>query len=404
MLGTVAPQVSGLTFVPETVNVSELPVGLDSVMFNDVGWPTVTFPKLAETGSSHVVPSAATERFSRPAPWAVGPMSCKPVNESLITKSARLTRADLICGGDQVEWRSRSTAAEPAMCGVDIDVPLKKAHPVPSPGQVSGLPTHVIELRTLTPTEVRSGLTAKSTAVGPWLLKPARMSLLAGVINSLNVSTAEAVVAPDARSAAPSFRPIITAGRSSPPSPSLAIAVGSPATWLITSTPPAPAAFALVTFVLKWHVPRFTIASFPEAPGSTLVQLVLFVSKRLYEAVGRAGNSPTAAPIVVPTPAGYVNGWPTKCWFVLAPTVMTLRARPGDSTVPAPGPLLPAATATTRPASTALSRPVAKRSLLPWKLPPSDRLRTSMPSAIAASTALRMSSLRALRTSPGKTL
>src|SRR5439155_1386295 len=121
MLGTVPPNVSGVNFVTETVNVSELPVGLDSVMFNDVGWPTVTFPKLAETGSSHVVPSAATERFSRPAPWAVGPMSCKPVNESLITKSARLTRAHLICGCDQVEWRSRSTAAEPAMCGVHID-------------------------------------------------------------------------------------------------------------------------------------------------------------------------------------------------------------------------------------------------------------------------------------------
>ena len=59
----------------ETVNVSGLPVGLDSVMFNDVGWPTATLPKLAETGSSHVVASAATDRFSRPAPWAVGPMS-----------------------------------------------------------------------------------------------------------------------------------------------------------------------------------------------------------------------------------------------------------------------------------------------------------------------------------------
>src|SRR5438046_7290448 len=247
MLGTVPPNVSGVNFVTETVNVSELPVGLDSVMFNDVGWPTVTFPKLAETGSSHVVPSAATERFSRPAPWAVGPMSCKPVNESLITKSARLTRADLICGGDQVEWRSRSTAAEPAMCGVDIDVPLKKAHPVPSPGQVSGLPTHVIELRTLTPTEVRSGLTAKSTAVGPWLLKPARMSLL-GVMNSSNVASAEAVVSPDARSAAPSFMPIMTAGRLSSNAAGLPIAVGSPATLLTTTTPTAPAALAFATF------------------------------------------------------------------------------------------------------------------------------------------------------------
>src|SRR5206468_4390618 len=381
MLSTVPPNVSGVNFVTETVNVSELPVGLDSVMVNDVGWPTVTLPKLAETGSSHVVASAATERFSRPAPWAVGPMSCVPVNESLTTKSARFTSADLTSAGDQSLCNCSSTAAEPAMCGVDMDVPLKKAQPVPSPGQVSGLPTHVIELRTLTPTEVRSGLTAKSTAVGPWLLKPAKMSLFSGVMNSWNVSTADAVVAPDVRSAAPSFLLIMTAGRSSPPSPSFAMAIGSPATLLITSTPTASAAIAFRTFVLKVQLPRSTIASLPEAPGSTLVQAVLCVSKRSYEAVGRAVNSPTAAPTVVPLRAGYVNSCPTKCWFVLAATVMTLRARPGDSSVPAPGPLLPAATATTSPASTALSRPFASRSLLPWKLPPSDRLRTSIPSS-----------------------
>src|SRR5207244_11448995 len=149
------------------------------------------------------------------------------------------------------------------------------------------------------------------------------MSLLE-VMNSWNTATAEAVVAPDARNAAPSFRPIMTAGRSSPPSPSLAMAAGSPATLLITITPTAPAAIALRTLVLKVQSPRLTITSLPEAPGSTLVQAVLFVSKRSYEAVGRAGNAPTAAPIVVPTPAGYVSGWPTKCWFVLAPTVMIL--------------------------------------------------------------------------------
>src|SRR6266550_3418947 len=403
MLGTVPPNVSGVNIVFETLNVSSVPVGLDSVIVTEVGWPTVTLPKLAATGSSHVVASAATERFSRPAPCAVGPMSCKPVAASLITKSAWLTSTDLICAGDQLESRFKSTAADPAMCGVDIDVPLKNAHPVPSPGQVSGLPTQVIELRTLTPTEVRSGLTARSTIVGPWLLKPAKMSLFV-VMNSWNTATADAVVSPDARSAAPSFRPIMTAGRSSPPPPSLAMAVGSPATLLITSTPIAPAAIALRTFVLKVQAPRSMIASLPEAPGSTLVQPLEWVSKRSYEAVGRAGKSPTAAPIVVPPPAGYVNGWPTKCWFVLAPTVMTLRARLGDSTVPGPGPLLPAATATTTPASTALSSPIARRSLLPWYPPPSERLRTSIPSATAASTALRMSSLRALATSPGKTL
>src|SRR6266513_5476332 len=144
----------------------------------------VTLPKLAETGSIHVVASAATERFSRPAPCAVGPMSWSPVLASLITRSAWLTSADLTCAGDQDGSKFRSTAADPAMCGVDMEVPLKKAHPVPSPGQVSGLPTHVIELRTLTPTEVRSGLTAKSTFVGPWLLKPARMSSLPVSVNS----------------------------------------------------------------------------------------------------------------------------------------------------------------------------------------------------------------------------
>src|SRR5438874_4782773 len=226
MLGTVPPKVSGVNFVTETLNVSSVPVGLDRVIVTGVGWPRVTRPKLAETGSIQLVASAATERFSRPAPCAVGPMSCKPVAASLITKSAWLTSTDLICAGDQLESRFKSTAADPAMCGVDIDVPLKNAHPVPSPGQVSGLPTHVIELRTLTPTEVKSGLTAKSTAVGPWLLKPARMSSLPVFVNSENVAVASAVVAPDERRAAPSFRPIITAGRSSPPPPSLAMAVG----------------------------------------------------------------------------------------------------------------------------------------------------------------------------------
>src|SRR5882757_1436264 len=177
MLGTVPPKVSGVNFVTETLKVSSVPLGLDRVIVTDVGWPSVTRPKLAETGSVHVVASAATERFSRPAPCAVGPMSCKPVAASLTTKSAWLTSADLICAGDHDGLMSRSTAADPEICGVDMDVPLKNAHPVPSSGQVSGLPTQLIELRTLTPTEVRSGFIAKSTAVGPWLLNPAKISL-----------------------------------------------------------------------------------------------------------------------------------------------------------------------------------------------------------------------------------
>src|SRR5205814_5996246 len=250
MLGTVPPKVSGVNFVTETLNVSAVPVGFDNVMVTEVGWPRVTRPKLAETGSVQVVAFAATERFSRPAPCAVGPISCKPVAASLTTKSAWLTSADLICAGDQDASMLKSTAADPAMCGVDIEVPLKKAQPLPSPGQVFGLPTHVIELRTFTPTEERSGLTARLTKVGPWPLKPARMSLFSGVMNSWNVASADAVVAPDARNAVPSFRPIMTAGRSSSKPAVRAIAIGSPATLLTISTAMAPAFLAFATFWL----------------------------------------------------------------------------------------------------------------------------------------------------------
>src|SRR5258707_4789170 len=139
------------------------------------------------------------------------------------------------------------------MCGVDIDVPLKKAHPLPSPGQPAPLSTQVIELRTFTPTEVTSGLTAKSIAVGPWLLKPARISWLA-VTNSWNVATADASGGLAVRSAAPSFLPSMTAGRLSPPPPSLAMAVGPTSTLLTTPTPITPAPLAYGTSLVN-HEP-----------------------------------------------------------------------------------------------------------------------------------------------------
>src|SRR5215211_5388729 len=161
-------------------------------MVTEDGRPGVTRPKLAETGSIHTVASAETERFSRPPPCNVGPVSWVPVTASCTTKSAWLTSADLTCAGDQSLCSCRSTAAPPAMCGVAIEVPLKNAHgaSVPSPVVVHGrpVPTHVIELRTLTATEVKSGLTAKSTSVGPWLVKPYAISAFA-VMNSENVAS-----------------------------------------------------------------------------------------------------------------------------------------------------------------------------------------------------------------------
>src|SRR6478736_2021301 len=304
MLGTVPPNVSGVNFVTETLNVSAVPVGLDSVIVTDVGWPMVTRPKLAETGPSHVVASAATDRFSRPVPCAVGPTSCKPVMASLTTRSARLTSADFTWVGNQSGWSCSNTAAEPAICGVDIDVPWKNAHPVPLSGQPAGLFTHVIELRTLTPTDVTSGLTAKSTFVGPWPLKPARMSLFSGVMNSWNVADAEASDGFAVLSAAPSFLLIMTAGRSSSKPAVLAIAIGSPATLFMITTPIAPAALAFATFWLKTHAPRSMIATLPEAPHGTLLQPLECVSNKLKDAAGNGSKSPTAAPMVVPPLAG----------------------------------------------------------------------------------------------------
>src|SRR6516225_3472110 len=128
------------------------------------------------------------------------------------------------------------------------------------------------------------------------------MSLFAGVINSWKLALADAVVAPEPRSAAPSLLLIITAGRLSLKPAVLAIAMGSPATLLTMSTPKAPAALAFATFWLKVHAPRLMIASLPDAPGSTLVQPSLPVSKRVNVVAGSAEKSPTAAPTVVPPP------------------------------------------------------------------------------------------------------
>src|SRR5512133_1921840 len=72
--------------------------------------------------------------------------------------------AERIAAADQSGCAPIRTAAEPARCGVAIDVPWKNAHLLPG-----------IELRTFTPGATTSGLTRKSTSVGPWLENPAMM-------------------------------------------------------------------------------------------------------------------------------------------------------------------------------------------------------------------------------------
>src|SRR3954464_249517 len=81
--------------------------------------------------------------------------------------------ADRICAADQVGCCPRTTAAEPARCGVAIEVPWKNAQHGSPPQEATGM-----ELSTLTPGATTSGFTRKSTSVGPWLLKSAIKSEL----------------------------------------------------------------------------------------------------------------------------------------------------------------------------------------------------------------------------------
>src|SRR5512143_3222759 len=80
--------------------------------------------------------------------------------------------AERICAADQPGCWPFTTAAEPARCGVAMEVPWKKAKQGGVPQNWCG-----IELTTLTPGATTSGLTRKSTSVGPWPLKSAIISL-----------------------------------------------------------------------------------------------------------------------------------------------------------------------------------------------------------------------------------
>src|SRR5512140_2797588 len=181
----------------------------------------------------------------------------------------------------------------------------------------------------LTPGAATSGLMS-SRFEGPRLETPARKSSLAVRTSIREVPSAVAVVpAPAAaRMAARSESPSITAGIGAVP----AIAIGSPATLLTTSTPEAPAAAAVVTLVVKVQVPRSRTTMRPAkgvplraahadvAPAASAGLLQLAngaVTEGLKEL-----NGPTAAPNVLdPT----VTGMPKK-WLLVTAAAVIARA------------------------------------------------------------------------------
>src|SRR5882724_2630324 len=110
------------------------------------------------------------------------------------------------------------------------------------------------------------------------------------------------------------------------------MAIGSPATLFTITTAIAPASCAARIFVEKLHVPREINAIFPARLPA-----------------GRAAQARPRPPVLFETTTnGAVKSLVTTAKSPLAaPAVSARAAEPGDSTVSRPGPLLPAATATT---------------------------------------------------------
>src|SRR6266498_105634 len=161
------------------LNVSVPVERLVSVTANVFVWPPPngTAPKLTLTGSSETMAPTAVSRFSRPLPMTLTLVSVTSGLNLLYffstPWSAVLTIAERTSAADQSGCSPRTTAADPARCGVAIDVPWKNAKHGGASQKVCG-----IELSTLTPGATTSGFTRKSTSVGPRLLNPAMMSAL----------------------------------------------------------------------------------------------------------------------------------------------------------------------------------------------------------------------------------
>src|ERR671918_451033 len=138
-------------------------IRLLAVIVTVIVFPEIVAPKLTLTGASAILAFVDERAFARPAPtmftFVLTPV---PVELSRTPWSAVFTIAERTSADDHVGCWLRTTAAAPARCGVAIDVPWKNAQH----GGVSHA-SFGCELSTLTPGATTSGLTRKSTSVGP---------------------------------------------------------------------------------------------------------------------------------------------------------------------------------------------------------------------------------------------
>ena len=306
--------------------------------------PEGTAPKETLTGSNATVALTAESRFSRPAPTMFGSVtSVVPSLAALMTpRSAVLTIADRICQASQSGCAPRTTAAEPARCGAAIEVPLKNAKHGGAEQNAAG-----IELSTFSPGAITSGLTRKSTSVGPWLEKldwtfasGAKAASDRGILGDIQRSGDRGVCRGCSRKAR-AHHLADHDGRDRVPEGRI---VGH-RDWVVGSrftmmTPAAPATCALWTFSAKVHTPRATRTIEPAGPAVARAAILVTADEGDRLAAGldrRARQVDRSEPRsrrprrhrTVPLLDEGPDRWPT----VKAPAVRARAAEPGEPIV-----------------------------------------------------------------------
>src|SRR4051795_5773087 len=112
---------------PIVTAVAGEPASVDSAIVPTFVWPEPlgTAPKLRLTGSRAARAFNAESTLSRPAPIRFGSEAVVVAFDFSTPWSAVFTIADRICAADQFGCAPTTTAAEPARCGVAIEVPWK---------------------------------------------------------------------------------------------------------------------------------------------------------------------------------------------------------------------------------------------------------------------------------------
>ena len=333
----------------------------------------------------------------RPAPRSNG--SAGVAWSSLVTLTVSLPlagtvkavdiSADLTWSGFHSGWMARTSAAAPAACGLDMDVPWMMLKS--SPAEFGSF---IQAAQMARPGAVTSGLiTPGLDRSGPRELKPAMRSArfeFCSMVTADSVASGLTAPASQLRSDAPSYSLIITAGRTWVSARTLFL---EPA-WLTRTMPAPPAFLTLLPFSTRPMTPCVQITILPATCAAAVASNGLHSS--LPSALASiSATGPTPRVTAIPSrwmgaPLALVASSATvgRRLLVLAATAISHGALAGWPIVCGAGPLLPADAATKTPAAW-----VPKKAC--WRgpdhgsdePPPIEKLMTSTMSAVAASIA-----------------